>query len=54
MNQELEEKVEEVWKKVEEKIRPAVREMVLRKDSGPVIIHFGSGELKSSTAQRTL
>ncbi|MDE2100678.1 MAG: hypothetical protein KGL39_25765 [Patescibacteria group bacterium] len=45
---------EKVWLEVEKRIKPAVLEIAVRGDSGPLVVHFGSGQYKEATATRKL
>ena len=47
-------RAERVWAEVEKKLKPAVMEIAVRRDSGPLVVQFGSGEFKEATASRKL
>jgi hypothetical protein len=45
---------EEVLRRIVAKITPAIVEIVQRRDSGRIELHFGSGDFKMATYQRSL
>lgn len=48
------ERAHEVWRVVDEKVKLAVLEIAVRRDSGKIEIHFGSGEFKAANKTVTL
>lgn len=48
------ERAEKVWAEVEKRLKPAVMETAVRRDSGSIVLRFGSGEFKEGDAIRKL
>lgn len=48
------ERAERLWAEVERVLKPAVMEISVRRDSGPVLVEFNSGEYQRAKATRNL
>lgn len=53
MSEEME-RAEKVWEQVAAKLKPAVMEIAVRRDSGPLTVRFAAGEFKEADATRRL
>jgi hypothetical protein len=49
MSEEME-RAEKIWQQVAARLKPAVMETVVRRDSGSIVLRFGSGEFKEGDA----